>query len=235
MVAVFEPKIIEVVGEAGKTTVRIHALVPGGGAGVGDMLEGAFDVEAEVVVDEEFEPSCKLRGKFPIAADRFLVRPVSGVGIDHACAALNVGNNDPVGLDEIVAHNTRDARHVGSESFPDIRASDFKECFKVSAEGSIAKWVFLVVRRDEHPSEADIVLLVVEDGFNRAEAARGEHNAGHKFQGDPVFHKEGGSKIASVGHRGQACGGIRRGQGFLWNGGRAALLHLGVNRGSDCE
>jgi len=235
MVAVFEPKIIEVVGEAGKTTVSVHPFVAGRGTSVGDVLESSFDIEGEVIIDEEFESSRKLRGKFPIAPDGFLVRPVSCVGIDHTCATLNVGNNDPVGLDEIVSNNTRDACHVGSKSFPDIRASDFEEGFKVAAEGGVAKWVFLIVWRHEHPSEADIVLLVVEDGFNRAEAARGEHNAGHKFEGDSVFYKEGGGKIASVGHRRQACGGIRRGQGFLWNRGRAALLHLGVNRGSDCE
>ena len=211
MVAVFEPKIIEVVGEACKTAVGIHALVPGRGTGVGDVLESSFDIKAEVVVDKEFKSSCELRGKFPIATDRFLIRPVSGVGINHACTTLNVGNNDPVGLDEIVSHDTRDARHVGSESLPDIRASDFEEGFKVAAEGGIAKRVFLIVRGDEHPAEADIVLLVVENWFNRAKAARGEHNAGHKLQSDSVFYKEGRGKIARVGHRGQARGGIRGG------------------------
>ena len=55
MPAVFEPKIIEVVGEAGKTTVSVHSFVAGRGAGVRDVLEGAFDIEAEVIVDEEFQ------------------------------------------------------------------------------------------------------------------------------------------------------------------------------------
>jgi hypothetical protein len=55
MVAVFEPKIIEVVGEAGKATVSVHPFVAGRGVGVRDMLEGSFDIKAEVVVDEEFQ------------------------------------------------------------------------------------------------------------------------------------------------------------------------------------
>ncbi len=55
MVAVFEPKIIEVVGEAGKSTVSIHAFVAGRGVGVRDVLEGALDIKAEVIVDEEFQ------------------------------------------------------------------------------------------------------------------------------------------------------------------------------------
>ena len=55
MVAVFEPKIIEVVGEAGKTTVSVHPFVTGRGVGVRDVLEGALDIKAEVVVDEEFQ------------------------------------------------------------------------------------------------------------------------------------------------------------------------------------
>jgi len=55
MPAVFEPKIIEGVGEASKTTVSVHSFVAGGGASVGDVLEGAFDIEAEVIVDKEFQ------------------------------------------------------------------------------------------------------------------------------------------------------------------------------------
>ena len=54
MVAVFEPKIIEVVGETGKATVGVHPFVTGGGTSVGDVLEVTFDIEAEVVVDQEF-------------------------------------------------------------------------------------------------------------------------------------------------------------------------------------
>jgi hypothetical protein len=55
MVAVFEPKIIEVVGEASKATVSVYPFVAGRGVGVRDVLEGSFDIKAEVVVDEEFQ------------------------------------------------------------------------------------------------------------------------------------------------------------------------------------
>jgi hypothetical protein len=55
MVAVFEPKIIEVVGEAGKATVSVHPFVAGRGVGVRDVLEGSLDIKAEVIVDEEFQ------------------------------------------------------------------------------------------------------------------------------------------------------------------------------------
>ncbi len=191
MVAVFEPEIIEVVGETGKATVRIHPFVPGGGAGVGNVLEGAFDIKAEVIIDEEFKASGELRGELPIATDGFLIRPVAGVGIDHTRTPLDIGDHDPVGLDEVVADDARDAGHVGSESFPDIRAGDFKESFEISAKGGVPEWVFFIVRGDEHPAEADIVLLVVENGFNRAKTTGREHHAGHVFQRDAVFDKEG--------------------------------------------
>lgn len=55
MLAVLEPEIVEVVGEASKTTVRIHPFVAGRGVGVRDVLESALDIEAEVIVDEEFQ------------------------------------------------------------------------------------------------------------------------------------------------------------------------------------
>ena len=55
MVSVLEPEIVEVVGETGKGTVGVHPFVAGRGAGVGDMLKCAFDIKAEVVVDEEFQ------------------------------------------------------------------------------------------------------------------------------------------------------------------------------------
>ena len=55
MLAVLEPEIVEVVCEASKTTVRIHPLVAGRGVGVRDVLESALDIEAEVVVDKEFQ------------------------------------------------------------------------------------------------------------------------------------------------------------------------------------
>jgi len=234
-VAVFEPEIIEVVGETGKGTVGVHPFVAGGGTGVRDVLEVTFDIEAKIVVDQEFESCCKLRGEFPIAPDRFLVRPVSGVGIDHSGPSLNVRNNDPVGLDEVISDDSGDAGHVGSESFPDIRTRDFKDSFEIAAERGIAKRVFLIVRRDEHPAEADIILLIVENRFVWAETAGGEHHAGHIFQGDPVFDKESRGKITGVGHRRQASWGIRCGQVVFGNRGRTALLHLGKERQSCCE
>jgi hypothetical protein len=55
MVAVFEPKIIEVVGETGKGTVGVYPFVTGRGTSVRDVLESALDIEAEVIVDEEFQ------------------------------------------------------------------------------------------------------------------------------------------------------------------------------------
>ena len=235
MLAVFEPEIIEVVGETGKGTVGVHPFIAGGGTGVRDVLEVTFDIEAKIVVDQEFESCCKLRGEFPIAPDRFLVRPVSGVGIDHSGSSLNVRNNDPVGLDEVVSDDSGDTGHVGSESFPDIRAGDFEDSFEIAAERGIAKRVFLVVRGDEHPAEADIVLLIVENRLVWAETAGGEHHTGHIFQSDSVFHKEGRGKIAGVGHRRQACGGIRGGQVVLRDRGRATLLHLSQKRHGCCE
>ena len=55
MPAVLKPEIVEVVGETGKGTVGVHPLVAGRGASVRDVLEGALDIEAEVIVDEEFQ------------------------------------------------------------------------------------------------------------------------------------------------------------------------------------
>jgi len=55
MVAVFEPEIIKVVGEASEATVSVHPFVAGRGVGVRDVLESALDIKAEVVVDEEFQ------------------------------------------------------------------------------------------------------------------------------------------------------------------------------------
>ena len=55
MLAVLEPEIVEVVGEAGKATVSVNPFVAGRGVGVRDVLESALDIEAEVIVDEEFQ------------------------------------------------------------------------------------------------------------------------------------------------------------------------------------
>ena len=228
MVAVFEPEIIEVVGEPGKATIRVHPFISGGGIRVRDVLESTLDIKAEVIVDQEFESSSELRGKFPIATDGFLVRPVAGVGIDHTCAPLDIRDNDPVGLDEIVSDEAGDAGHVGTESFPDIGSGDFEESFEISAERGVAEGVFLVIRGDKHPAEPDIVLLVVEDGFVRTKAAGREHHAGHVFESDAVFDKEGRGEVAGVGHGGKAGGCIGRRQSRVRFGGRLArLLHLG--------
>ena len=228
MVAVFEPKIIKVVGEAGKATVRVHPFIPGGGIRVRDVLESTLDIKAEVIVDEEFESSSELRGKFPIATDGFLVRPVAGVGIDHTRAPLDIRDNDPIGLDEVVADDAGDAGHVGTESFPDIGSGDFEESFEISAEGGVPEWVFLVVRGDEHPTEADVVLLVVKNGFHRPKTAWREHHAGHIFERDAVFHKKIGGEVAGVGHGGKTGRGIGRRQSRIdFCGGLTALLHLG--------
>ena len=233
MVAVFEPEIIEVVGETGKATVRVDAFVPGGGAGIGDVLEVGFHIEAKVVVDEEFESSGELGGELPIATDGFLVRPVPGVGINHARTPLDIGDDDPVGLDKVITDDSSDARHVGSESFPDIGAGDFEDSFEISAERGVAEGVFLIVRGDKHPTEADIVLLVIKNGFVWAKTAGGEHDAGHIFERDAVFHKESRGEVASVGHRRKTGGGVGHRQSGIRFGGRlAALLHLGKGRTS---
>ena len=55
MPTVLKPEIVEVVGEASKATVRVHPFVTGRGASVRDVLEGAFDIKAKVIVDEEFQ------------------------------------------------------------------------------------------------------------------------------------------------------------------------------------
>ena len=54
MVSVLEPEIVEVVGETGKPTVSVHPFVAGRGAGVGNMLKCAFDIEGEIIGNEEF-------------------------------------------------------------------------------------------------------------------------------------------------------------------------------------
>ena len=54
MLAVLEPEIVEVVSETGKPTVSVHPFVAGRGAGVGDMLKCAFDIEGEIIGNEEF-------------------------------------------------------------------------------------------------------------------------------------------------------------------------------------
>ena len=52
--AVLEPEVVEVVGETSKSPVGIHPFVTGRGVGVGDMLKCAFDIEGEIIGNEEF-------------------------------------------------------------------------------------------------------------------------------------------------------------------------------------
>jgi len=54
VVSVLEPEIVEVVGEASKATVSVDPFVAGRGVGVGDMLKCAFDIEGEIIGNEEF-------------------------------------------------------------------------------------------------------------------------------------------------------------------------------------
>ena len=54
MVSVLEPEIVEVVSETGKATVGVDPFVAGRGVGVGDMLKCAFDIEGEIIGNEEF-------------------------------------------------------------------------------------------------------------------------------------------------------------------------------------
>ena len=74
---------------------------------------------------------------------------------------------------------------------PDVRTRSFKDAFKISPEGTIEIGAGAPrVRGVEHPTEADVVLLVIVDRGDRTQAARREHGACHKFQGDPVFDKD---------------------------------------------
>ena len=113
-----------------------------------------------------------MRGELPIAPNGILVRPVSGVRVDDTSPALNVGNHDPVWLNEVVADESCDSDHVGSKAVPDVRACGFEDAFKISPEGAIdigarAPRVWGV----EHPTEADVILLVVENWSGGAQTA----------------------------------------------------------------
>ena len=166
--AVLEPEVVEVVGETSKSPVGIHPFVTGRGVGVGDVLESAFDIEREVVCDEKLQATRKLRGELPIATDRILVRPVPSVGVDNAGSALNIRNNDPSRLDKVVADEASDSDHVGSKAVPDIRSGGFEDGFEISPEGTIEIGARAPrVGGVEHPTEADVVLLVVENRSGR--------------------------------------------------------------------
>ena len=84
MLAVVEPEIIEVVGEASKATDGVDAEVTSGGACVGDVLESALHVEGKVIRDEDFNSACALGGELHIGTDGVLIGGATGVGIDDA-------------------------------------------------------------------------------------------------------------------------------------------------------
>ncbi len=84
MLAVVEPEIIEVVGEASKATDGVDAEVTSRGACVGDMLESGLHVEGKVIRDEDFYSACALGGEFHIGTDGVLIGGVTGVGVDDA-------------------------------------------------------------------------------------------------------------------------------------------------------
>ena len=179
-----------------------------------------------------------MRGEFPIAPDGFLVRPVSGVRVDDASPALNVRNHNPVGLNEVVSDESCDSDHVGSKAVPDVGACGFEDAFKISTEGTIdIRAGAPRVGGVEHPTEADIVLFVVIYGSCRTQSAGGEHGTSHKLQRNPVFDKDFGNGVtcAGIGHGGEPGWGVCSGQDFLGYGRRTALLHLGKERGSNCE
>jgi hypothetical protein len=121
---------------------------------------------------------------------------------------------------------------------PDIGACGFEDAFKISTEGTIDIGAGAPrVGGVEHPTEADVILLVVENGGGGAQTAGREHGACHKFQGDPIFDKDFGNGVisAGIGHGGQTSRGIGGGQNLLGHGGGTALLHLGKKRHSRCE
>ena len=179
-----------------------------------------------------------MRGELPIAADGILVRPVSGVRVDDTSPALNVRDHDPVGLNKVVPNQASDSDHVGSKAVPDVGACGFEDGFEISAQRAIEIGARPPgVGGVEHPTEADVVLLVVENRSGRTQTAGREHRTCHKFQGDPIFDKDFGNGVisAGIGHGGQTSRGIGGGQNLLGHGGGTALLHLGKKRQSRCE
>ena len=84
MLAVVEPEIIEVVGEASKATDGVDAEVTSGATCVGDVLESALHVEGKVIRDEDFNSACALGGELHIGTDGVLIGGATGVGIDDA-------------------------------------------------------------------------------------------------------------------------------------------------------
>jgi len=179
-----------------------------------------------------------LRGELPVAADGLLIRPVSGVGVNDAGSTLNVGDNDPVGLNEIVANQASDPDHVGAEAVPDVGACGFEDSFKISSEGAIDIGAGAPrVGGVEHPTEADVVLFVVIHRSGWPNAAWGKHGTSHKLKCNTVFDKDFGNCVtrAGIGHRGETSRGIGRVEVSFGNRGRTALLHLSKKRKGRCE
>ena len=179
-----------------------------------------------------------MRGELPVAADGLLIRPVAGVGVNNACSTLNVGDNDPVGLNEVVANQASDSDHVGAEAVPDVGACGFEDSFKISSEGTIDIGAGAPrVGGVEHPTEADVVLFVVIYGGGGTQTAGREHGACHKLKRNTVFDKDFGNGVTrpGIGHRGETSRGIGRVEVSFGNRGGTALLHLGKKRQSRCE
>ena len=177
-----------------------------------------------------------MRGELPVAADGILVRPVPCVGVDDTGPALDIRNNDPARLNKVVADEASDSDHVGSKAVPDIRSGGFEDGFEISAQRAIEIGARAPrVGGVEHPTEADVVLLVVKNRSGRTQTAGGEHGASHKFQSDAIFDKDFGNRIVGIGHGGEASRGIGGGENLFRHGGGAALLHLGKKRERRCE
>ena len=139
-------------------------------------------------------------------------------------------------MDEVVADEGGGSDHVATEAVPDVGASDFEDGLEVAAQGAIDIGAGAPrVGGVEHPAEADVILLVVVDGDGGTDAARGEHGACHKFEGDAVFDEEAGHLVACIGHGGLndfvGVGGDAVGN---WGSG-GGLLNLGEGSGGDCE
>ena len=193
------PNFVEDVSETDEATVGVDALVAGGGIGIGDVLEGAFDIEGPVFVQKELQSAGELRGELHVCTNGILVRPVAGVGIDDAGSTLNIRHHNPVRLDEIITNEAGHADHVGPVAVPDVGAGGFQDGFEIATEGVIDTGLWAPgIRRIEHPAEADVVLLVVEDGDDGTDTAGGEHGAGHEFKSDAIFDKDMGGKIVRL-------------------------------------
>ena len=137
------------------------------------MLEGALHVEGEVIVDEESQPTSALRGELHVGADGLLVRGIASVGIDNARTALEVGDDDPVGLDEVVPDEGGGPDHVVAKTVPDGGAGNLEDGFKITTEGTIYVGARAPgIRGVEHPTQTNVVLLIIVHRDPRPNAAR---------------------------------------------------------------